>query len=125
MLFLFLLVWGTSLPAQLVGTWRVERYFSLEIDPRTGVLDAREVAAPARQFLRLNGREMLLPALSSERIPYVRTSNLSFLFRLEDRQYRAVLLDDLLYIQILGAGGSSRSDGPGYLVFYLESSSDR
>ncbi len=121
----FLLCCSLSLGAQLQGTWRVLRYFSLEIDPRTQQIDAREVNSPAQQFLLLTGRELQLAALSPERIPYVITSRYSFLFKIDDRQYRGVLLDDILYVQIEGARREAGATGPGYFCFYLEPYSRR
>lgn len=117
LIFMFLCL---DLGAQLQGTWRVVRYFSLEIDPLTNQLESREVNFPSQIFLLMTGREIQIPPLVPERIPYVKISQYSFLFKISNQQYRGVLLDDMLYVLIEGFGRERTSTGSGYYCFYLE-----
>jgi len=120
LILLILAVLSFPAAAQQAGRWRILNYIYLEVDSRLGLFESKEVKSSSDQTLLLTGREMVLGPFSSERIPYVQSTQSSFIFRLDNKNYRAVLLPDMLYIQIFGPSGLGSSTGSGYYVFFIE-----
>jgi len=117
---LLLFVTASLAGALPTGSWRITRFFFLEINSVNREVASHEVDPAVNQFLVLTGRELQLTPMSPVKLPYVVQSQRSFSFRIGTVLYRAVLLDDMLWVQVLGAGQTRDASGSGYWVFYLE-----
>lgn len=118
--FLIFISLAASLPALPTGSWRITSFFFLEINPVNREIASHEVNPAANQYLVLTGRELQLTPMSPVKLPYVVQSQRGFSFRIGAILYRAVLLDDMLWVQVLGSGQTRSESGSGYWVFYLE-----
>jgi|GEM_PF-4176064 len=114
------LLFGTVLGALPTGAWNITSFFLLDIDPETKAVTSHEVNPAVNQLFVMNGRELQLTPISPTSLPYSIRSELTFDFRIGNRNYRASFLDTILYVHSLDYGSGRRVTGRGYWVFYLE-----